>query len=64
MNWHGRDVYVRFKGETKALVKKVGSSSIAAGVIGMRNRQNEPRRVCRRLFGLSYAATAGCSSVA
>jgi hypothetical protein len=26
--------------------------------------QNEPPRVCRRLFGLSYAAMAGCSSMA
>ena len=24
----------------------------------------EPSRVCRRLFGLSHAATAGCSSIA
>ena len=24
----------------------------------------EPRRVCRRLFGLSHAASAGCSSEA
>jgi hypothetical protein len=24
----------------------------------------EPPRVCRRLFGLSYAAMAGCSSMA
>ncbi|MCK1564070.1 hypothetical protein IVB08_08795 [Bradyrhizobium sp. 173] len=26
-------------------------------------RPNEPPRVCRRLFGLSYAAMAGCSSM-
>jgi len=27
-------------------------------------RGTEPPRVCRRLFGLSYAAIAGCSSIA
>jgi len=35
-----------------------------SGVSEDDNRRSEPPRVCRRLFGLSYAAIAGCSSIA
>ncbi|MEI2388157.1 hypothetical protein, partial [Breoghania sp. JC706] len=43
MNWHGLDVYRRFKWTTKVLVKRAGGSSKAAEIIGMRNRQNVER---------------------
>ena len=42
----------------------VAQTWIRIAAIGTMLKRIEPPRVCRRLFGLSHAASAGCSSEA
>ena len=44
--------------------KNVKKPAAKATARKAKTRKNEPARVCRRPFRLSYAAMAGCSSMA
>lgn len=47
-----------------AVTKNVGALAILMPAAIQLGRRTEPPRFCRRLFGLSHAANAGCSSAA
>jgi hypothetical protein len=46
------------------MAKMLGPKQRFYGIQTLTKKRNEPPRDCRRLVGLSYAAMAGCSSMA
>jgi hypothetical protein len=51
---------MKLENSAPTLKAKTSFSIVASGATEL----SEPPRDCRRLFGLSYAAMAGCSSMA
>ena len=64
--WHLDEIVVSIKGKKYWLWRAVDANGYVLDALlqSRRNKGAEPPRVCRRPFGLSYAAMAGASSMA
>lgn len=52
------------RGHLRGTLSQRACNTLTLGITGLAETGTEPHRVCRRPFRLSYAATAGASSMA